>query len=244
MIWVGVLAAMFVLGVLAWPALDRTVHGIAERRASEFLTQPFGGPAIVHVRDRPFLSQAWRGVYRNIEVVGDLALGEIGSAPLVAHLSNVHLPTRDLLARRITEVACERVQGRLLLPYDGLARAANIPDLQLHFTGEKLHASAAIPIPGLNQLARVTGEAVLSHAGAGAVWLRLNGVSIIGLTLPSILWNQLLPRLNVPIALPALPYGLHIDDLRPTAGGLLAHGSADAVVFHAYAPRTSAAPAG
>lgn len=234
MIWLGVLAAIALLAVFAVPVLDRFVHALAERKASEYLAQPFGGPAAVRVQDRPFLPQARRGIYRNIEVAGDLYLGEIGAARLVAHLSNVHLPTRELLGRRTREVACERVQGRLLLPYDGLARAANIPGLELRFGGEKLLASAAVPIPGLNQIARVTGEAVLTQAGAGTVWLRLNGVTIVGLTLPNIVWNQLMPRLNVPITLPALPYGLHIDELRPTSNGLVADGSADAVVFHAY----------
>ena len=43
--------------------------------------------------------------------------------------------------------------------------------------------------------------------------------------------NQLLPSLNVPIPLPELPYGLRIDELRPTDSGLLVCGSAEAVVF-------------
>ena len=43
--------------------------------------------------------------------------------------------------------------------------------------------------------------------------------------------NQLLPTLNVPVPLPALPYGLRLDELRPTAGGLVVDGSAEAVVF-------------
>lgn len=239
MIWWAVLATVGLFAVLAVPALDRFVHALAERKASEYLAQPFGGPAAVRVQDRPFLPQARRGIYRNIEVAGNLQLGEIGPARLVAHLSNVHLPLRELLGRRTREVACEHVRGRLVLPYDGLARAAGIPGLELTFGGEKLLASAAVPVPGLNQIARVTGEAVLTQAGAGAVWLRLNGVSVVGLAVPSIVWNQLMPRLNVPIPLPALPYGLHVDDLRPTAAGLVADGSADAVVFHAYAPSSA-----
>ena len=43
--------------------------------------------------------------------------------------------------------------------------------------------------------------------------------------------NQLLPTLNVASPLPALPYGLHVDALTPTAAGVLVHGSADDVVF-------------
>jgi hypothetical protein len=41
----------------------------------------------------------------------------------------------------------------------------------------------------------------------------------------------LLPSLDVPIPLPPLPYGLRLDGLRPTPGGLVVEGSADAVVI-------------
>jgi hypothetical protein len=56
-------------------------------------------------------------------------------------------------------------------------------------------------------------------------------VSVAGITLPTLVLNQLLPSLDVPIALPALPYGLRVDELRPTQAGLVVLGSAEAVVF-------------
>jgi hypothetical protein len=228
----GVLAAVVLVLVLLAPALDRAAALRAERRASDYLTEPFGGPATVRVEGRPFLTQVARGVYRQIEVVGTgLRVGEIGGVTLAAHLTNVHLPLRELLGRRTREVACERVEGRLVLPYDELARLAPIPGLSLRFGGEKLVASAAVPVPGLNQIARVRGEAVLTRADTGSVWLRINGVSLVGVALPSILWNQLLPTLDVRVPLPDLPYGLRIDELRPTATGLVVDGSAAAVVF-------------
>jgi hypothetical protein len=228
----GIVLAVLALGlVVVAPRLDRLTATRAEQAASRYLTEPFGGPARVRVTDRPFLTQALRGVYRNIEVAGELRLGAISGATLAAHLTNVRLPTRELLGGRTREVVCDRVEGRLLLPYDQLAAASKIPGLTLRFSGETLHASAAVPVPGLNQIVRLRGEAVLSSAASGAVWLRVNGVSVVGVAVPSILWNQILPVLNVPIPLPDLPYGLHIDALRPTAAGLVADGSALAVAF-------------
>jgi hypothetical protein len=226
----AVAAVVLLVLVLSAPVLDRLAATRAERRASDYLTEPLGAPATVRVRDRPFLTQLGRGVYRNIEVVGGVRLGEL-TGTLAAHLTNVHLPFRELLGRRTREVACERVEGRIVLPYDQLARVARIPGLTLAFSGERLVAAAALPVPGLNQLVSIRGEAVLSRAGAGPVWRRINGVSVVGLPVPSILLSQLLPTLNVPIPLPALPYGLHIDELRPTANGLVVDGSAEAVVF-------------
>jgi hypothetical protein len=56
------------------------------------------------------------------------------------------------------------------------------------------------------------------------------------LTLPALVLNQLVPTLNVPVPLPPLPYGLRLDELRPTANGLVVDGSAEAPVFRRPTP--------
>jgi hypothetical protein len=236
-----VLVALIVVGVLVFvvagtlPLLDRLLAALAERKAAEVLSAPFGHPATVRVHGTPFLTQALRGRYRDVEVLGTLRIGEIVGATLVAHLTNAYLPVRDLLGRRARELPCEHVEGRLVLPYPELARIARIPGLTLAFEGERLIATAALPVPGISQLARVTGEAVLTLVGGDAVWLSVRGVGVAGITLPSAVLSQLLgqlmPTLNVPLPLPPLPYGLRLDELRPTATGLVVDGSADAVVF-------------
>jgi DUF2993 family protein len=228
-----VLLALAVLAVL----LDGRTAALAERKASDFLSAPFGHPATVRVHGRPFLTQALRGRYGDVEVLGGLRVGDISGATLVAHLTNAHLPLRDLIGRRARELPCEHVEGRIVLPYAELARVARIPGLVLAFEGERLMASAALPVPvlmpGLDQLTRISGEAVLGLTPGGGVRLRIRGVSVAGFPLPTIVLNQLLPSLDVPIPLPPLPYGLQLDELRPTAAGLVVDGSADAVVFRA-----------
>jgi hypothetical protein len=226
-----VVALAVLVAVVGVAVLDRLLAATAERKAAEFLSAPFGHPATVRVHGGRFLPQALRGRYRDVEVLGTLRVGEIRGATLVAHLTNAHLPPRDLLARRIRELPCERVTGRLVLPYPELARVAPIPGLSLAFDGERLLATAALPVPGISQLARVGGEAVLTLLPGGAVWLRVRGLSVAGLTLPGLLLNQLIPTLDVPIPLPPLPWGLRLDELHPTASGLVVDGSADAVVF-------------
>ena len=236
LIAIVVVVAVLVALAVALPIADRRLAALAERKASEYLSAPFGHPATVRVLGTPFLTQALRGRYRDVEVLGGLRIGEIGNATLVAHLTNAYLPLRELLGGRATELPCERVVGRLLIPYDELARVAKIPGLRLAFEGERLLASAALPVPGVSQLVRVNGEAVLSLEGGGSVWLRLRGISVVGIALPSLVLSQVLPTLTVPIPLPALPYGLRFDELQPTATGLVVDGSAEAVVFRA--PRT------
>lgn len=231
------IVAGLVVAALALALLDRSCATLAERRASEYLSVPFGHPATVRVLGTPFLTQAVRGRYTEVAVSGVLRVGEINGATLDATLRNVHLPTRELLGGRTTELPCEHVAGRLLIAYGELARVAPIPGLSLYFRGDRLLASAALPVPGFSQLARIRGEAVLTQAAAGSVWLKINGVSVVGIALPSLVLNQLLPTLTVPIPLPELPYGLRIDELRPAESGLLVCGSAEAVVFRkpAYA---------
>jgi hypothetical protein len=87
-------------------------------------------------------------------------------------------------------------------------------------------------VPGISQLARISGAAVLSLPPGGGVWLQIRDVSVAGIALGSLVVSQLLPTLTVPIPLPPLPYGLRLDALRPTADGLVVEGSAEAVVFH------------
>ncbi len=231
LIALAVVGGLLIVLALCLPLIDRALAALAERKASEFLSEPFGHPATVRVHGTPFLTQALRGRYGDVEVLGTLRIGEISGATLVAHLTNAYLPPRDLLGRRARELPCEHVAGRLVLPYPELARLARIPGLTLAFGGERLMATAALPVPGISQLARVTGEAVLSLSGGDAVWLSVRGIGVAGLTLPNMVLSQLLPTLSVPIPLPPLPYGLHLDELRPTANGLVVDGSADAVVF-------------
>lgn len=243
------LALILVLAVVAVLAVavalaDRVLAAHAERRAADVLSAPFGHPATVRVHGGSFLPQALRGRYRDVEVLGTLRVGEIAGATLVAHLTNARLPLRQLLAGRARELACERVTGRLVLPYTELARVAPIPGLALAFEGERLMATAdlagSLPVPGLSQFTgqftRVVGEAVVSLAPGGAVWLRIRGVSVAGLSLPGVVLNQLLPTLSVPVPLPPLPYGLRLDELRPTASGLVVDGSAEAAVFRRPTP--------
>jgi hypothetical protein len=231
---VAIVVVVVVLG-LALALADRVCVGLAERKASEYLSEPFGHPATVRVHGTPFLTQALRGRYSQVDVSGGgLRVGEMTGATLTARLQNIYLPLRQLLGGRATELPCEHVEGQIVLPFGELARVARIPGLELKLVGEKLVASAALPVPGISQLARVSGEAVLSlggGGGAGSVWLRIRGVSVAGINLPGIVLNQLLPTLNVPIPLPELPYGLRLDGLHPTPSGLVVSGSAEAVVF-------------
>ena len=229
---VVILCALVIVLVLAVTLADRMCATLAEHKASEYLSEPFGHTPTVRLHGTPFLTQALRGRYTDIEVSGGgLQVGEMAGATLDAHLFNALLPPRELLGRRATELPCERVEGRIVLPYGELARVSRIPGLSLTYERDRLVASASLPVPGINQLARVSGEAELILDGG--LWLRVRGLSVAGISLPGLVLNQLMPSLNVPIPLPELPYGLRLEELKPVASGLIVSGSADQVVFKA-----------
>jgi LmeA-like phospholipid-binding len=229
---VVVLVLLLLLGLAAVVA-DRVCVELAERRASEYLSEPFGRPPTVRVHGRPFLTQALRGRYRDIEVSGDgLRLGELSGATLTAHIYDAHLPPRELLGGRTTSLPCAHVTGQIVLPYSEVARISRIPGLTFSYEKRRLVATAALPVPGVSQLARVSGEARLTVVG-GAVWLRVRGLAVAGISLPSMVLKQLTPSLNVQIPLSTLPFGLRLEELKAEASGLLVCASADDVVFTA-----------
>ena len=196
----------------------------------------------MRVHGTPFLTQALRGRYRDVEVAA-AGCGSARStgATLVAHLHNAYLPLRDLLGRRTRELPCEHVEGRIVLPYAELARVARIPGLALAYRRRPADrvggAAGARHQPAGPDQRRGGADAVRRRrrCGCGSAASRSPASA-----LPSLVLSQLLPTLNVPIPLPPLPYGLRLDELRPTANGLVVDGSADAVVFRR--PRSRARP--
>lgn len=212
--------------------LDRICAALAEHKASEYLSEPFGHPPLVRVYGTPFLTQAVRGRYGAVMVSGGgLRIGEMTGATLNARIHNAYLPLQELLGRRARELPCEHVEGEIVIPFGELARVSRIPGLTLQYEEGRLVASAALPVPGISSLAKVSGIAELSIVGNGAVWLRLNRVSVAGFSLTRIVLDQLLGSLNVPIPMPELPYGLRLTQLDATPTGLLVRGAADAVTF-------------
>ena len=232
-----VLVAVAVLGVVALLAVtiaaaDRYVAREAERRASEYLSAPLGRDARVRVHGSPFLTQAIRGRYDRVEVTASgITLGVLGGTSMRAHLVNAYLPLRDVLGRRADELSVERLHGDLVIPYAEVVRVSRIPGLRLSYRDDRLIATARVPVPGISQLARLSGEAVARIGDGGSVWVRVRNVSVAGLTLPGLVLSQLVPTLAFAVPLPALPYGLRIEALTPTPDGLQVSGSAAAVTF-------------
>lgn len=232
MIVVLLVVAVLALAGVGSVAADRRLHALAEQRAAAYLTEPLGTDALVRVHGRRFLTQAMSGRYTDIEVTATgLSIGLLTGSTLHAHLEGVVLPLRDLRARTVRAVPVDHVHGELLIAYRELTRLAPVPGLDLRMRDGRLVASASLPIPGLSQLARLHGDAVLTITDGGGVGLRVRNLRVAGVSVSSLVLNQLVPALAFTVPLPPLPYGLQLERLTPTADGLEVEASARTVVL-------------
>jgi hypothetical protein len=102
--------------------------------------------------------------------------------------------------------------------------------LGLRYAQGRIHADAAVPVPGVGSVARVHGRAELAVDAAGRVRLALRDLAVAdGFTripIPLLALNALLPALEMPLPMPPLPFGLRIDGVIPTPTGLAVLASA------------------
>jgi LmeA-like phospholipid-binding len=228
------LIALLSLAALA-VALDRASRLFAENAASDWLVvnTPFDQRPSIRVRRVPFLAQAVRGTYDDIEVYGSgLQIGDITGASLTARLRGAHLSVSDLLGRQIDQLAVDEVEGIVIVPYSELARLARIPGMTLKVHQGGVTVTASLPIPAIGSVARVSGTASLEVLGSSAR-LKVRQIAVAGVSVPSVVVAQLTRALSVPINLPALPFGLLLDGVRATENGVTVHGSAHNVVLKA-----------
>lgn len=225
------IAALLVVLACALAVADRALAARVERRAAVLLSDPLGAPAQVRIIGTPFLGQAVRGRFNDVEISGaGVPVAAMRAERLDARLRNVYLPVRDLLTGRVEELPCEHLEGRILLSYAELARVSPVPGLAFEFAEGLLRATAALPVPGISALARVSGQARL-QVRDGEVWLSVSRFAVAGLSVTSVVLGQLVPQLNVVVPLAALPWGLRLERITPTAGGLVVEAAAAAIVL-------------
>ena len=216
----SILAVVLVVLAIVAPLADRWLAGHAERKASEYLSEPFGHPATVRVHGTPFLTQALRGRYSDVEVTGGLRVGEIAAATPNAHRATSTCRCASCSADGPPSCRASTSTGRIVLPYGELARVARIPGLRAAPVDDQLIASAALPVPGISQLARVSGEAVLSTGSGGSVWLRITRRLRRGHQPAAASCSTSCCRRSTSRSRSrSCPTGCGCDELRPTADG-------------------------
>jgi hypothetical protein len=227
------IALVVLLGLLV--AADRVSASLASSAAQKYLAQQayFQQSPEVQVRGFPFLTQALGGTYDDVEVTASsVQLDGVTGHDLKADLKGVHLSASAALGGHVTSLPVDSVAGSVRFDYPDLAAliaVQGVSGLSLSASGAQLLVTATVTIPVLNVRTAVSGAATIQVAG-GTVALTVTGLTASGLTVPAALLQQVAASLSVPISIPALPYGLHIDRLTPQAAGILVTGSAANIV--------------
>ncbi len=226
---IAVVAILAVLLVVA----DRVGVVVAQNVAASQLREnaQFAGQPSINVRGVPFLTQALRGRYNDIQVSGRLSsLGQIRGAGLNVDLRGAHLPLSDLLRHDVNNVPVDQVQGTVVIPYSELARLSKIPNLTITPNGSRLDASARIDLPVIGGTVDVTGEGKLALVD-GKIQVTITELRAGGVTVPSAVLPAVSAAVTGLIPLPELPYGLHLQSITPSSDGLDVAGAGTNVVL-------------
>jgi hypothetical protein len=221
------LAGVLVIG-------DRITARYAQNTASDQLAvaAPFDRKPSVTVHGFPFLTQAVGGRYRDIEIAGGgLRLGNIKGASLDAHLHGVHLALGDIFGGSVRELPVDRIDGEVTLPYAELARLIGVAGLTLALGHGGVDVTLSGSVPGIGTV-QASGTANVIVDGAN-LRLKITKLSALSITVPQIVIDQLISSVEVPIELPALPYGLTISSVTAGPEGAVVRGAARNVVLTA-----------
>lgn len=223
-----VLGALAVILVVADRVAVRVAQDHVAQRLSEH--QPFTGKPDVRIHGIPFLTQAFSGNYRDVEVSGSgLAIGNLRNVGFDAHLRGVNARLGDVLRDQIITLPVHRAEGEVTVPYDELAGLTGISGLTLKRSGDRVAFTAPVQLP-------VMGEQSVSGTVAATVHDRsLNLAFTItdaaGVAVPRGVLDQAGKLLNVTIPLPSLPYSLKVTGVSPTKDGVRVSGAATDVVL-------------
>ncbi|MBF6332597.1 LmeA family phospholipid-binding protein [Nocardia transvalensis] len=113
---------------------DFTAAAYSEYRVSRALRAggELSADPEVTIHGFPFVAQAWRGDYRNVEIRARVNRPDIpGEILAEATLSGVHLPSRNLIDAKMQTVPVNQVKGRMIIDSIELGRLMNIPNLSL-----------------------------------------------------------------------------------------------------------------
>lgn len=205
--WPVVLAVVVLLVAGLFVVADRVAVHEAEDRVATRLTgqNPFLGRPSVRVHGFPFLTQAVRGVYSDIEVAGPAhGSGKLNRFDVRAHLRGVHVALSQI-SNRVKTVPVDRADVSIAVPLSELATASGVDGLTLVPDGNGgIRAQAPVPLPGIDSQT-LSGTVRLGIAN-GAVVGTVSALSAAGIPLPASLATAAGQALGLRVDLSALPF--------------------------------------
>jgi hypothetical protein len=134
-----------------------------------------------------------------------------------------------VIGKKATALRVDSASGTVTLPYAEVARATGVAGLSLTDAGRSVQATAQVTVPTVGVVSvRATADVVVSGS---TLQLLIRSVSAVGASVSSAALQPFVESVQVPIRLPALPYGLTLSSVTASEAGLVATGSAHNVVI-------------
>ncbi len=212
LILLAVLGALFVV-------VDRVAVAVAEREVGDRIAAQaeLPGSPEVDIRGFSFLTQAAAGRYDDVHISFTAEdLGRPRGTAADVSLSGVEVPLGDVLGGSVEQVPVDRIDGTATLSYELLATEIG-PGTTLQRDGDGLRITRTVELAGQ--------EIPLTAAGR----VRLDGADLVidveeasgaGIDVPSPVVDSASDLLGLRYALPPLPFGLELTEVRPADGGV------------------------
>ena len=169
------------------------------------------------------------------------AQGDVRLRTLTATLAGARVPLRDVLSGTVSAVPVDRVDARVLLPYDALDRSEQGLRVTVSAAGERLRVRGSVRVLG-----RDLRASALSRLSVDGDVLVVTAQSFdVGSDLADrVVSGALGDRFDLRVDLGGLPYGLRVDEVRVADAGLEVRARAVGTVLSplASAPSASSAP--
>jgi hypothetical protein len=239
---IGTLVLLVVLvGLLV--AADRVAVGFAEKAIAQQVTKEAAKQNVqsadpdVEVGGFPFLTQVAAGRYESVtihlrDVRGDVEGRSVALPRLDVHARDV-TASLDTLRTGQGQVTAGTVEGVGTISYDSVVAAIDQKGVRLAEQGGKLAVTAPLSVLGVNLT--VQGVATIT-VDKGKVALKFEDLAADGLPdipLARAALNSYARQLSVNVPLPALPFGLTVQDVKPVADGLAVTATASNVPLNA-----------
>lgn len=204
---------------------DRLAVQVAEARVAEQLRSTSTSPS-VEIDGFPFLTQALRGRYTDIQVDGVL---DAPFATFHASLKDAQIPPGAALSGNVTQVPVRRADGTVVVPYAELAQRFLGGSVQVTAENGNLRVTGSVTILGQKVSASIL-ESVAVEEGRRLVTEPID-VKVDGLPDAGPVRAAVVEALRLDGRLPELPYALQLTGVTAAPDGLRLSASAEDVII-------------
>jgi len=193
----------------------------------------------VKINGFPFLTQAFAGDYRDVDVAADrVTVAKLRNIGVEATLRHVRVPLSELLSGSPDSVHVDEVVGRARIQVSELGNVINVEDLRIEQVSEQAQAATPASTNGTGQVRLIGTTEVLGQRTEvtilgsvdlvdGFIQVTANDIEINGQqALPSIVRQGLLRGFTARLDPGALPFEITPTSIRVENDTLVVEGTA------------------